>query len=83
MSDAKRERRSNRAERSAGAGAAGGSTFTVVASGENVVLVNTHTGQTWAMASDGDRAIWQPVAFAAGAERAPRRGGAKKDEDED
>lgn len=52
--------------------------FQVVASGENVVMVNTVTGQTWAMTSDGARPVWHPVTFEGGAERAPRRGGGKK-----
>ena len=55
--------------------------FTVVASGENVVLVNVHTGQTWAMGQDAGRPIWQPVAFQGGADRAPRRTEPRKTED--
>jgi hypothetical protein len=54
----------------------------VVASGENVVLVSTHTGQSWAMGTDGGRPVWHPVAFEAGATRAPRRPEAKKEEEE-
>jgi hypothetical protein len=86
MSESKRERRAGRADRGAASGgvaAPQAPTFSVVASGENVVLVNTHTGQTWAMGSDGGRPLWQPVAFEAGAMRAPRRSEAKKDEAED
>lgn len=79
MSDTKRERRAGRVERAAGAGGIpnAGPSFTVVASGENVVLVNTHTGQTWMMTSDGGRPVWHPVAFEGMAGRAPRRTEAK------
>lgn len=77
MSESKSERRAARAE--AGAGAGGPPTFSVVASGENVVLVNTHTGQTWAMATDGARPVWHPVGFEGSADRAPRRRAGKKE----
>ena len=77
MSETKKERRGGRA---AAAGASEGPVFTVVASGENVVLVNVHTGQTWAMGHDGSRPVWQPVGFQAGADRAPRRSEARKPE---
>jgi hypothetical protein len=91
MSDTRGNKGERRAARAgAAAGAAGGvpahhgPTFQVVASGENVVMVNTNTGQTWAMTSDGSRPVWHPVSFEAGAERAPRRsGGGKKGEAED
>lgn len=64
---------SERAERPArGTTAAPVATFAVVASGENVVMVNVFTGQTWAMASDGERPVWQPVGFDGSAPRAPR-----------
>ncbi len=53
--------------------------FAVVASGENVVMVNTVTGQTWAMATDGAGPSWHPVSFSAVAPRAPRRTRAKKE----
>ena len=56
--------------------------YAVVASGENVVMVNTITGQTWAMATDGSGPVWHPVEFSGSASRAPRRGrGKKKAED--
>lgn len=77
MSETNRERRAARAE--AGGGAGGPPTFSVVASGENVVLVNTHTGQTWAMATDGARPVWHPVGFEGSADRAPRRRAGKKE----
>jgi hypothetical protein len=81
MSDKPKQRRPDRGAPSKEAPASASPAYTVVASGENVVLVNTTTGQTWAMASDGERPVWQPVAFQAGAPRAPRRGGeAKKPE---
>lgn len=75
MSESKSERRAGRGE----AGAGGPPTFSVVASGENVVLVNIHTGQTWAMATDGARPVWHPVGFEGAADRAPRRRGGKKE----
>jgi hypothetical protein len=92
MSDTKGNRGDRRAARAAAAAAAGGAaapaaaaaagheagTFQIVASGENVVMVNTATGQTWAMTSDGARPVWHPVSFEGGAERAPRRPGGKK-----
>jgi hypothetical protein len=83
MSESKRERRSGRADRGATSGAPSSPTFSVVASGENVVLVNTHTGQTWAMGTDAGRPVWHPVAFEGGAVRAPRRTEGKKGESED
>jgi hypothetical protein len=46
--------------------------FAVVASGENVVMIHTGTGQTWAMASDGRGPVWHPVEFSSPAPRAPR-----------
>jgi hypothetical protein len=46
--------------------------FAVVASGENVVMINTATGQTWAMTSDGRGPVWHPVEFSGPAPRAPR-----------
>jgi len=75
MSESNKERRAARPE----AGAGGPPTFSVVASGENVVLVNIHTGQTWAMATDGARPVWHPVAFEGAADRAPRRRAGKKE----
>ena len=81
MSDTKRDRRSARAERGAAPGGVAAPNYAVVASGENVVLVNTATGQTWAMGHDGGRPIWQPVAFEGGAHRAPKRTEPKKDEE--
>ncbi|MBX9702469.1 MAG: hypothetical protein K2X74_23735 [Acetobacteraceae bacterium] len=78
MSESKRERKAGRAERKDAATSAGAPGFTVVASGENVVLVNTHSGQSWVMGSDGGRPVWHPVTFEAGATRAPRRAEAKE-----
>lgn len=84
MSESKKERRAGRAERVGPGGGASatpaGPAFSVVAAGENVVLVNTHTGQSWAMASDGGRPVWHPVAFDGSAARAPRRSDTKKAE---
>lgn len=81
MSETKRERRSARAERGGPVGGSPSQHYAVVASGENVVLVNTTTGQTWAMGHDGGRPIWQPVAFEGGAHRAPKRTDPKKGEE--
>ena len=85
MSDTRKERRAGRperGERKEPSGTAAAPTYAVVASGENVVLVNTHSGQTWAMATDGGRPVWHPVAFEANATRAPRRSETKKAEAE-
>lgn len=81
MSESRKERRTGRAERSAARPAEAaptGPAFAVVASGENVVMVNTHSGQTWVMTSDGGTPVWHPVAFEGSATRAPRRTGGKK-----
>jgi hypothetical protein len=94
MSETRQARREERAKRrmsesggaseaqDARAAPAPAHSFAVVASGENVVMVNTTTGQTWAMATDGSGPVWHPVEFSGGASRAPRRGrGKKKAED--
>jgi hypothetical protein len=82
MSESRTERRAGRAERGTTAAAAAPAfpTFSVVASGENVVLVNTTNGQSWVMTADGGRPVWHPVAFEAGATRAPRRAEPRKDD---
>lgn len=46
--------------------------FAVVAHGENVVMVDTTNGRSWALASDEGVPVWQPIAFQAAAPRAPR-----------
>jgi hypothetical protein len=75
MSDSTGDRAEARPERNAASGepATPGAVFQVVASGENVVMINVHTGQTWAMTTDGTRAIWHPVEFGGLASRAPLR----------
>lgn len=82
MSESRKERRSARGERSSAAPAeASGAVFTVAASGENVVLVNLHTGQSWVMATDNGQPVWHPVTFQGSAARAPRRTEKKKSDE--
>jgi hypothetical protein len=75
MSDSRKTRRLVRSKRRSAAAAEGESPaaeapevggaiaplFAVVASGENVVMIHTMTGQTWAMASDGQGPVWHPA----------------------
>lgn len=86
MSDSRKTRRLVRSKRRSASPAEGetaaaeapeigvgaGPLFAVVASGENVVMIHTMTGQTWAMASDGHGPVWHPVEFSATAPRAPK-----------
>lgn len=74
-SESRKERRSERGERTPSTAPTDPTapTFTVAASGENVVLVNLHNGQSWVMATDNGQPVWHPVSFKGSAERAPRR----------
>ncbi len=74
-SESRKGRRSERGERTPSTAPAEptGPAFTVAASGENVVLVNLHNGQSWVMATDNGQPVWHPVTFQGSAARAPRR----------
>jgi hypothetical protein len=80
-SDNREARRAARLGRAEGSGGGSSSRFSVVAHGENVVLVDVALGRSWALALDENHLVWQPIAFAGQAERAPRGAGARDDED--
>lgn len=74
-SENKKERRAGRADRTSTSAPSEPTTpaYSVAASGENVVLVNLHNGQSWVMATDAGQPVWHPVTFQGSASRAPRR----------
>ena len=76
MSETKEARRAARAAKSS---SGQGRSYSLAAHGENVVMVETSSGRSWALASDDGALVWQPIAFKGTAERAPR-GAAKDDE---
>ena len=75
MSETKQARR---AARAAKASSGQGRSYSLAAQGENVVLVETSSGRSWALSGDG-APVWRPIGFGGSAERAPR-GAAKDDE---
>jgi len=54
--------------------------YMLAAHGENVVMVETHSGRSWALTSDDGALVWHPITFRGAAERAPR-GVSKEDEE--
>jgi len=69
MSDVRSTRRASRETK---ASSGGSRAFALAAHGENVVLVDTSNGRSWALVSDDGDLLWQPIAFRGAAERAPR-----------
>jgi len=78
MSETKEGRRP-RETRGAEAGGRAGRSFVVAAQAETVVLVDTGSGRSWALGTDGGHPVWQPIAFKGQADKAPK--GLTKDEE--
>lgn len=71
---------SRRADRAASAAAGQIRNFALAVHGDNVLLVETTSGRSWALASDDGELVWHPIVFRGPAERAPRGPRAAREE---